>query len=233
MSKKNSVLDFKIRNNFELSENHKNLVQTVADRANKLIFVNGPAGTAKTYCTVLAALQLLERKSFKSILYLRSIAECADKSIGSLPGELADKIAPFGQPFLEKLNELISQAIINQISEAGMIDVQPLNFLRGTTFHDKIVIVDEAQNITIDQLYIIISRLGEHGKIVLLGDCDQIDIKDKKGYETVFKTFDAPDCAAVGIKCIRLTEDDIKRSKLLRFIMGKLKEAKAAVKGNN
>jgi len=226
MSTKQPKVDLTIKQKFELTEKHKQFISLVTDRNNKLIFCNGPAGTAKTYCTVYAALQLLERKSFKQILYLRSIVECSDKSLGALPGELYDKIAPFAAPFMEKLAELTTPATVNGLSEKGMIDVQPINFLRGTTFHDKIVILDEAQNITIDQFYIIISRLGEHGKLILLGDTDQIDIKDKRSYATVVNTFDSEECREKGISVFNFTEEDIKRSQLLRFIIGKIKEAK-------
>ena len=218
---------FNVADKFELSENHKRIVDAILDRDNKLIFIDGPAGSAKTYCAVLAALKLVQRKSFKSILYLRSIAECSSQKLGSLPGELHEKIGPFGAPFLEKRSEMISEAAITKLASESALDIQPLNFLRGTTFHDKIVLLDEAQNAELDQLIIVLTRLGEHGKLVVIGDSNQVDIRDKKSYGNVVAKFNSDDCKSVGIQSFTLTEDDIKRSKILKFIVGKLNEIKS------
>jgi phosphate starvation-inducible PhoH-like protein len=99
--------------------------------------------------------------------------------------------------------------------------------LRGTTFHDKIVLLDEAQNAELDQLIIVLTRLGEHGKLVVIGDSNQVDIRDKKSYGNVVAKFNSEECKSVGIQSFTLTEDDIKRSKILKFIVGKLNELKS------
>ena len=225
MSAKNNKA-FNIIEKFELSENHKQIVEAILNRDNKLIFIDGPAGTAKTYCAVLGALKLLQRKSFKSILYLRSIAECSTQKLGALPGELHEKIGPFGAPFIEKLSEMVSESTITKLASESSLDIQPLNFLRGTTFHDKVVILDEAQNAELDQLIIVLTRLGEHGKLVVIGDSNQVDIRDKKSYANVVSKFNSEDCKNIGIHSFTLTEDDIKRSKILKFIVSRLQELK-------
>lgn len=226
MTSNKNKKEFNINEKYELSENHKKIVDAILDRDNKLIFIDGPAGTAKTYCAVLSALKLLQRKSFKSILYLRSIAECSTQKLGALPGELHEKIGPFGAPFLEKLSELISESSITKLASESALDIQPLNFLRGTTFHDKIVILDEAQNAELDQLIIVLTRLGEHGKLVVIGDSQQVDIRDKKSYGSVVNKFNSEECRSIGIQSFTLTDADIKRSKILRFIVSKLQELK-------
>ena len=217
---------FTITEKFELTENHKTIVENILDRRNKLIFIDGPAGTAKTYCAVLAAIKLIQRKSFHEILYLRSIAESSPQKLGSLPGEVHEKIGPFGTPFIEKLEEMITPATINKLGTEGVLDVQPLNYLRGTTFNDKIVILDEAQNAELDQLIVVLTRLGEHGKLIVIGDSLQVDIKDKKSYGRLVEKFNSEDCKESGIQSFRLGEEDIKRSKILRFIVRKLEELK-------
>lgn len=217
---------FVINERFELTEKHSEIVTSILDRNNKLIFIDGPAGTAKTYCAVLAAIKLIQRKSFGEILYLRSIAESSPQKLGSLPGEVHEKIGPFGTPFIEKLEEMITPATINKLGTEGILDVQPLNYLRGTTFNNKIVLLDEAQNAELDQLIIVLTRLGEHGKLIVIGDSLQVDIKDKKSYGKLVDKFNSEDCRENGIVSFRLGEEDIKRSKILRFIVRKLEELK-------
>jgi len=157
---------------------------------------------------------------------LRSIAECSTQKLGALPGELHEKIGPFGAPFIEKLSEMVSEATITKLASESSLDIQPLNFLRGTTFHDKVVILDEAQNAELDQLIIVLTRLGEHGKLIVIGDSNQVDIRDKKSYANVVSKFNSEDCKNIGIHSFTLTEDDIKRSKILKFIVSKLQELK-------
>lgn len=219
MSKK-TTLD--VREAFELSQKHTDVLHSVLDRNNKLIFIDGPAGTCKTYIAVMSALKLMQRKSFKKMLYLRSIAESSSKMFGTLPGTIDEKMAPFATPLYEKLDELLTPQITLELIQKKIIEIQPLNFLRGVTFHDTVVILDEAQNATIDQMLTVITRLGEHGKLIVIGDTKQSDIKDKTGYRNVFETFNNIESHELGIISIQFDVNDIKRSNLLRFIIEKL-----------
>lgn len=207
----------------ELTEKQKHFLNIAMDKNTKMIFVKGPAGTAKTYTFVLAALQLLNQKRISDILYLRSNVESSDSKLGYLPGDTAEKICPYLQPLKDKLEELLSKADIDYLEKDGRINSIPIGFLRGLNWNAKCIIADEAQNMTVKELTTLTTRIGEFSKIYIIGDPEQSDIGSKSGFSRFAKLFDTEEDQKMGIYTFEFTEEDIVRSELVKYIVKKLK----------
>jgi len=184
--------------------------------------VDGPAGTAKTYLAVLTALKMLNRKQIDNIIYIRSIVESASRSMGALPGELEEKFAPWSMPLIDKLEEITTAGAGGNLMNKGYIKCIPVNFTRGLTFKNACVIIDEAQNMTNPELTTILTRFGEDSKYLVVGDTHQADIGVKSGFKNILEAFNDPICEDEGISTFKFDEEDIVRSKILRFIVGRL-----------
>ena len=144
------------------------------------MFLAGPAGTAKTYMAVYSALQAVMTSGLeKDVLYVRSIAESSQRGLGSLPGSIDEKFAVFAGPFYDKLDEMLSTSDIKLLREKKMFECMPVNFVRGANWNDRVVIIDEAQNFTYNELMTVLTRIGEDSKIIICGDMMQSDIRDR------------------------------------------------------
>ncbi len=207
---------------FNFSENQVNFLKTAINPDSKLMFLAGPAGTAKTYMAVYSALQMMIDSGLeKDILYIRSIAESADRSIGSLPGSIEEKFGVFASPFYDKLDEMLNVADIKMLKERKQFDCVPVNFVRGANWNDTIVIIDEAQNFTFNELMTVLTRIAENSKIIICGDMMQSDIRHS-GFSKIFKAFDDDESKENGVFCTSFGVEDIKRSEILKFIVSKL-----------
>ena len=213
---------FKIDTKYTLTDVHKSFVELCFHNDTKIAFVDGPAGTAKTYCAAYAALHMLKGHRIDEVVYIRSIIESASKSMGSLPGEVDDKFLPWTLPLQEKLSELISSSTINTLFSTDTIKAIPVNYVRGLTFKDSMVIVDEAQNLTKSELITILTRFGEDSKMLVIGDTLQTDINGKSGFNEIFNTFNDQESENNGVYCFKFTDKDILRSEMLKFIVKKL-----------
>lgn len=207
----------------EFTDKQKQFVETALDKNTKMMFISGPAGTSKTYISIYAALQLMNQKRVSDLLYLRSAVESSDSKIGFLPGEASEKMAPYLQPLLEKLNELLPKSEIDGLEKDGRIDSVPIGFLRGLNWNAKCIIADEAQNMTQKELITLITRTGEFSKVFVIGDPDQTDIGAKSGFSKIFNLFDDEDSRNNGVFTFKFDEDDIVRSGLVKYIIKKIK----------
>ena len=224
-------LNYKVINQYEFLPNHKSLVELALQKTTNIVLVDGPAGTAKTYCAVHIALNLLRARCKDSILYVRSVVESATRKLGSLPGEVEDKFKPWSIPLIEKLEELIEPQYINPLIDNGYIKCIPVNFLRGSTFKDNVVIIDEAQNLEYSELVTIMTRFGDNCKLLIIGDTRQSDINGKSGFESIYSAFDNEESENEGIYTFTLGVGDITRSKLLGFIITQLDKIKFTKQG--
>lgn len=213
---------FIIRNKFKFNDIHESFLNLCLYDKTKMVLVDGPAGTAKTYIAVLAGLTLLKEKKIEKIIYIRSIVESATKSIGALPGEIDEKFKPWSLPMLEKLHEMMTPAAASKLISDESIKCIPVNFVRGLTFHDSLVIIDEAQNLTREELATILTRFGHNSKFVVVGDSKQKDIGKLSGFHNILECFQGEDCVEHGIHSMIFTENEIVRSQILRFIVKKL-----------
>ena len=148
----NWLLNFRIKKPFHFNENHKQFYDCLKQDNTNMVFMDGPAGTAKTYIAVLAALELIKEQKTKGITYIRSVIESASRSIGALPGEVDDKFLPYAMPLIEKVKEVTEDSTCAMLQAHNIIHAVPVNFVRGLTFNDSVVIVDEAQNLTYGEL---------------------------------------------------------------------------------
>lgn len=221
-SKLKSVLKIYHR---ELTNRQKQFLALASDKNTKIIFVSGPAGSAKTYLSVLHALTMLNEKKVSDLIYVRSAIESSERSIGLLPGTLDEKVGVYLQPLMDKLEEFLSKTDIDLLKREKRITGMPLSFLRGLNWNAKIIIADEAQNMTHKELLTLITRTGEFSKVFVIGDPDQSDINSKSGFIKMMSYFDDEESRQNGIHVFRLTEDDIVRSGLVQFIIRKVKKA--------
>lgn len=223
---RNIDTNFKIVQKYKLTDTHNSLVELGYRDKTKMLFIDGPAGTAKTYCASLLALNLLKSHRMGEIVYIRSIVESASKSMGALPGEVDDKFLPWTLPLMEKMNELLPSSEVKHLFDRDIIRAVPVNYVRGLTFTDAVVIVDEAQNLTFSELTTILTRFGENTKMLVIGDTKQSDINGRSGFRPIYNCFNDEESETQGIFCFKLSEQDIMRSEILRFIVKKIEANK-------
>ena len=220
----NWFLNFKIKKPFHFNELHKNFYDCIRQDETNMVFVDGPAGTGKSYISVLAALELFKEQKIKSIIYIRSVVESASRSIGALPGEVDDKFSPYAAPLLEKVKEITDEGTFNLLNSNNVLQAIPVNFVRGLTFNDAVVIVDEFQNLDLAEAITILTRFGRNTKYILCGDSFQADIGSKTCINKLINAFDTPESELNNIFCFRFGESEIVRSKILRFIVKALEK---------
>ena len=184
--------------------------------------VSGPAGTTKSYLAVYAALKLLNDRKISDLIYIRSAVESATSHLGFLPGLISDKMHPYIQPLIDKLEELIPKNEIEMLKKEERIVGMPINFLRGLNFNAKAIIGDEFQNCTYEEIFTFITRTGEFSKVFILGDPDQSDIGKHSGFSKMVQQFDDDESRSNGIYSFKFDETDILRSGLVRYIITKL-----------
>ena len=207
----------------QLTSKQIELLNLLQNKTTKLVFISGPAGTAKTYTSILAGLTLLNHKRVSEIVYVRSIVESSDNKLGFLPGEMDEKMSPYIQPLIDKLEELLPKHDIEKLKKEERIHGFPINFLRGLSWNAKCIVADEAQNMSKKELITLITRVGEFSKLFICGDPDQSDINGKSGFVPTMNIFDDEESRNNGIYVFKFDEDDIVRSGLVKFILKKLK----------
>lgn len=207
---------------FKFSQKQQQLLEILLSPESHIVFISGPAGSSKTYLAVYAALSLLLQNEDSELIYVRSIIESAEKGLGSLPGTLDEKFDPFLMPLYDKLDEIISPQDSLWLKKDERIKALPINFLRGASWRDKLVIADECQNFNTKELTTLITRLGEGSKLFLCGDYHQSDINGKSGFKKIKDAFSDLESESWGIYSFSFTKDDIVRSAKLKFIVGRL-----------
>ena len=191
------------------SEGQKDLLNAI-DTSN-LTMAIGPAGTGKTYLAISKAVEALEAGEVERIILSRPAME-AGESLGYLPGDMHEKMAPYLRPLYDALGDRLGGKRVRHLIEDGTIEIAPVGFMRGRTLNNAFVVIDEAQNCTYQQLKMLLSRLGWHSTMVVTGDPDQTDLLDElSGLAQISDRLDAVEEIAV----IRLTSEDIVRHPLV------------------
>lgn len=191
------------------SDNQRVLMQAID--THNLTVALGPAGTGKTYLAVTAAVEALEEGRIDRIVLSRPAVE-AGESLGFLPGDLHEKLAPYLRPLYDALNERIGGKRVRQYLAEGTIEIAPIAYMRGRTLNNAFVVIDEAQNCTYGQIKMLLTRLGWHSTMVLTGDPDQSDLLDGlSGLSDIAHRLEA----VPGIAVVRLTDSDIVRHPLV------------------
>ena len=158
----------------------------------------------------------------QDVFYVRTIAESGEKNLGSLPGDVNEKFHPFMMPLQDKLEELLEKEQIKMLIDENIIQCAPINYLRGASWANKLIIADESQNFTRKELVTLITRIGENSKYFICGDPMQSDINGKTGFAPIMEIFDNKESREKGIYTFKFTDEDIVRSEILKFIVNKL-----------
>lgn len=183
---------------------------------NDLVFAIGPAGTGKTYTAIALAVRALKNKEIKKLILSRPAVE-AGENLGFLPGDLKEKIDPYLQPLYDALQDMIPPKKLEEYLKDGTIQIAPLAFMRGRTLSNAFVILDEAQNTTVNQLKMFLTRMGLNAKFVITGDVTQIDLprKSQSGLLHALKILRKIN----SISIIQFDKKDIVRHQLVRDIV--------------
>lgn len=187
-----------------------------AVRKNEIVFVIGPAGTGKTYLAVAIALSALKSKNVNRIILVRPAVE-AGESLGYLPGDLLEKIDPYFRPLYDAIYEMMPSEKFQKYMERGIIEIAPLAYMRGRTLNDSFIILDDAQNTTLGQMKMFLTRFGFGSKIIINGDITQIDLprKENSGLIKISKVLEN----IKGIEFIYLNDQDVVRHRLVQEII--------------
>ena len=183
---------------------------------NDLLFAIGPAGTGKTYTAVALAVRALKNKQVKRIVLTRPAVE-AGENLGFLPGDLKEKLDPYLQPLYDALRDMLPISKLNDYLHSGIIQIAPLAFMRGRTLDNSFVILDEAQNTSINQMKMFLTRMGKTAKFLITGDETQIDLpkNQNSGLLESLKRLKK----IKGISIIKLNEKDVIRHALVKKII--------------
>ncbi len=194
--------------------NQEKLVQTFAE--NDLTFALGPAGTGKTYIAIALAVRALKNREARKIILSRPAVEAGEK-LGFLPGDMKDKIDPYLQPLYDALEDMIPAVKLREYMETKVIQIAPLAFMRGRTLNDAIIVLDEAQNTTVHQIKMFLTRLGMNAKMIVTGDVTQIDLprSTQSGLVQALKILDG----IPGVGLVEFGKKDIVRHSLVQRIV--------------
>lgn len=200
--------------------NQRKLVQAVD--TSDMVFAVGPAGTGKTYTAVALAVRALKAKEVKRIVLTRPAVE-AGENLGFLPGDLKEKLDPYMMPLYDALRDMIPAEKLADMLEYGIIEIAPLAFMRGRTLDKAFVILDEAQNSTVMQMKMFLTRMGQTAKFVITGDMSQIDLprKQRSGLSYALDALNGVE----GIGIVRLNQQDVIRHPLVKRIIDAFEKA--------
>lgn len=181
-----------------------------------LTFAVGPAGSGKTFIAICLAVRALKNKQVRRIILSRPAVEAGEK-LGFLPGEMKDKLDPYLQPLYDALGELIPSAKLKDYLDTGVIQIAPLAFMRGRTLNDAVIILDEAQNTSPQQMKMFLTRLGMNSKMIITGDLTQVDLPkgQHSGLRDAVEKLDAVE----GISMVYMNQTDIVRHPLVQQIV--------------
>lgn len=196
------------------STNQQRMVDAVAQ--SDMLFALGPAGSGKTYTAIALAVRALRNREVRRIVLSRPAVEAGER-LGFLPGDLKEKIDPYLQPLYDALNDMIPAKKLESHLEEGVIQIAPLAFMRGRTLDNAFVILDEAQNTTLPQMKMFLTRMGMNSKFIITGDVTQIDLPrtQDSGLVQAVRLLKKID----GISIIELDESDIVRHRLVKEIV--------------
>jgi phosphate starvation-inducible PhoH-like protein len=185
-------------------------------KINDLIIAEGPAGTGKTYTSIALAVRALKEREVKKIILTRPAVEAGER-LGFLPGDMKEKLDPYLQPLYDALHDMLPFKKLETWLEDGTIQIAPLAFMRGRTLESAFVILDEAQNATINQLKMFLTRMGVSSKFIMTGDTTQIDLprKSESGLLQAMRILSGIE----GVSVIKFDERDIVRHKLVKMIV--------------
>lgn len=198
----------------------KEFLRTIEE--NEVTVCTGIAGSGKTFLACYQALKMLEKAQIEKIVLVKSVTTIPDEEVGFLPGDIHDKLDPFMISFYGNIDKIIGEEWRKKLVGEGKIQVQPLAFIRGINIDNSIVILDECQNLTVNTFKSIITRIGSGSKYIIMGDTEQIDMrnKSKSVLSKLVELFH--DSESVGT--ISFTDEDCVRNPIIPYLLDKIKE---------
>lgn len=215
--KKNNKQPQKLKPIEAKTYNQREYIRSIID--NDVTFCVGPAGTGKSFVAAGIASEHLHHSKIEQIVVTRPLV-CAGREIGAMPGYVDEKIKPYLLPMEENLKFFLGQALYGHYMNRGQIRFEPLETMRGATFHDSYMILDEAQNCTLEQIKMFLTRMGEHSKCIINGDLKQTDLRDRSGLHVCMDKIEYID----GVGTVELDYEDIQRHSIIGEILQALDE---------
>ena len=198
------------------TENQKKLVNSIKE--NEITICSGLPGSGKTFLSCAEALKLIKtRPKYKRIVLVKSITPLKNEEIGHLPGDLKEKMAPIMESFTDNIRKLIGKTRMEKLIELGVIEIVPIAFARGRSIDNSIILIDEAQNISLDNIRTLMTRIGDNSKMVIMGDVKQKDIRNKRdsSLEIVLNKFNDVE----GFGCVELRDpNDVVRNPIIKLV---------------
>lgn len=212
-------------NEFPWSERQKKFIQLAQHKDTKVIFCSGVAGTSKTLLGAYVGLRALTEKKVGELIYVRQPVESSKFTLGYLKGDMNDKMGPYLAPLEDKLKELIPKSQIDKLKDEERIIGLPVGHMRGRSFNVSHIIVDEAQNLSADDLLLIMTRLGKFSKMIICGDYMQSDIRNG-AFQEINNLFMDAESEEKGIHTFQFGYEDIFRNEILSYIIQKFSSIK-------
>lgn len=205
----------------ELDKRQQKYFETIIHPDTRVVFLNGCAGTSKSFLSLYSALHLFNKDNGIKIFYLRTVVESASRSLGFLKGSEENKLAPYLEPMNGILDELLTDNEKAILEKRHVIEGMPVNFLRGCNFNNSVVIFDEANNATAKEILTVVTRLNKNCKIIIAGDPQQSDIRNS-GFKEFYDLFDDEESRSKGIHCLKFHLSDVKRDPVVGYIIDKV-----------
>lgn len=197
-------------------KSHRQADYVRALRKYDMVFCSGPAGSGKTFLAVAEALRLVMSHKKSTLILTRPVVE-AGESLGYLPGDLEQKINPYLRPLYDSISFILPREVMKRLTESGVIETAPLAYMRGRTLNDSVIILDEAQNTTCEQMKMFLTRMGENSKVFITGDATQIDLpkRTRSGLVHAMQILSG----ISDIARIQMTCEDVVRNPLVKKIV--------------
>lgn len=193
---------------------------------NKIILISGPAGTAKTFMTCYYTISALCKTDFEKGIFTKPLEESGER-LGFLPGDIKEKTEPFFESYKHNLLKILKKDMVDKFFDKKLIEYKPLAYLRGTSFENNLLVIDEAQNADLRQIMLFVTRMGKGSKVIILGDTSQYDIKGSESGLTRFKNMIS---GVEGVAEFRFEKEDIQRDPILIEITDRYEKMMAEAK---
>ena len=201
------------------TKNQGIFLDSIRSSNTHIVVCQGSAGTGKTLISCQEGIRCLLSQEINRIIITRP-AVCADEDIGFLPGDLDDKMKPFTQPLFDNFEKILSRPYVENMIKNELIQIVPLAYMRGRTFEDKFIIADEMQNASIEQMVMLMTRIGKNSKLIIIGDPSQCDRKVKSnGLADLVKRINSASNILKRIKLITLEKKDIQREEVVKEVI--------------
>lgn len=207
------------------TDKQKEFIKLASDKNTKVIITKGVAGTSKTLLAVYCSLQKIKDKKISEIYYSRVPVEASIHGIGYIKGTSEEKMSPYTQPMVDKLNELLVDPQVKALLNDERVIGVPLGFLRGLNISNASFIMDEAQNCRVEDFLLVMTRMAKFSTLFICGDAQQSDIK-QSGFEKVFNSFNNENAKSHGIYTFEFGKEDIVRSEILSYIIEQFENIK-------